>query len=57
MEKRYIGKLTKKALNLVKGMLEMDPSDRYTAIECLADIYFDGLRDAEIEKLVKSQIP
>lgn len=34
-------------------MLEMDPVDRYTALECLADSYFDGLRDQEIEKLIK----
>jgi cyclin-dependent kinase-like len=45
LEKRYIGKLSKKALNLMKGMLEMDPNDRLSAIECLADSYFDGLRD------------
>jgi serine/threonine protein kinase len=37
----------------MKGMLEMDPSDRYTALECLADPYFDGLRDPEVEKLIK----
>jgi cyclin-dependent kinase-like len=55
LEKRYIGKLSKKALNLMKGMLEMDPSDRFSAIECLADTYFDGLRDKEVEALIKSQ--
>ena len=53
LEKRYIGKLSKKALNLVKGMLEMDPSSRYTALDCLADPYFDGLRDPEVERMVK----
>ena len=37
----------------MKGMLEMDPSDRYTALECLADPYFDGLRDPEVEKMIK----
>jgi hypothetical protein len=32
----------------------MDPTQRYTAIDCLADPYFDGVRDAEIEALLKS---
>ena len=29
----------------MKAMLTMDPADRITAIEALADPYFDGLRD------------
>ena len=41
----------------MKGMLEMDPSDRYTALECLADPYFEGLREPEIEKLIKALQP
>ena len=41
----------------MKGMLEMDPSDRYTALQCLADPYFDGLRDEEVEQLVKQLAP
>jgi hypothetical protein len=35
-------------------MLEMDPNDRFTALDCLADSYFDGLREPDIEKLIKS---
>ena len=31
----------------------MDPEQRYTALECLGDPYFDGLREPEIEKMVK----
>ncbi len=54
LEKRYIGKLSKKALNLMKGMLEMDPNERYNALECLADPYFDGLREPEVEKIIKT---
>lgn len=53
LERRYVGKLSKKALMLMKAMLEMDPTDRITAIEALADTYFDGLRDAEVEKLIR----
>jgi len=37
----------------MKAMLEMEPSERITAIEALADPYFDGLREAEVEKLLK----
>jgi hypothetical protein len=37
----------------MKGMLEMDPEERYTALECLADPYFDGLREPEVERLIK----
>jgi hypothetical protein len=37
----------------MKGMLEMDPDERYTALECLGDPYFDGLREPEIEKMVR----
>ena len=57
LEKRYIGKLSKKALNLMKGMLEMDPNERYNALECLADPYFDGLREPEVEKMINGKIP
>jgi len=52
LERRYVGKLSKKALNIMKAMLEMDPSQRITALEALADPYFDGMRDAEVEKLI-----
>ncbi len=33
-------------------MLNMDHTERITAIEALADPYFDGLRDSETEKLI-----
>jgi cyclin-dependent kinase-like len=56
LEKRYVGKLSKKALNIMKAMLTMDPNDRITALEALADTYFDGIRDPDIEKLIKEQL-
>jgi serine/threonine protein kinase len=37
----------------MSGMLAMDPKDRYTALDCLSDPFFDGLREPEIEKLVQ----
>jgi cyclin-dependent kinase-like len=52
IEKRYVGKLSKKALNLMSGMLIMDPEDRYTAADCLGDPFFDSVREPEVEKLL-----
>lgn len=37
----------------MKAMLEMDPTERMTALEALADPYFDGLRDSEVEALLR----
>ena len=34
LEKRYIAKLPKKALALLKGLLKMDPSERLTSTIC-----------------------
>lgn len=44
LEKKYIGKLPTKAINLMQGMLRLDPEERLTAIECLTHSYFDDLR-------------
>ena len=52
LEKRYVGKLSAKALSLMNGMLKMDPEERLTAIECLAHPYFEGIREPEIDKLI-----
>lgn len=35
-------------MELMKGMLEMDPTQRMTALEALDHPYFDGIRDDEI---------
>jgi len=37
----------------MQGMLIMDPAQRFTALDCLAHEYFDGLRDAEVEALIR----
>ena len=49
LEKRYIGKLSKKALSLMSGLLELLPENRWTAIQALSHPYFDGIRDQETE--------
>ena len=41
LEKRYVGKMSKKAIALMSRMLKMDPTERFTAADCLADPYFD----------------
>lgn len=38
----------------MKGMLRMDPNERFTALDCLAHEYFDGLRDQEVEDLIRA---
>ena len=49
LEKRYIGKLSKKALSLMSGLLELLPENRLTAIQALSHPFFDGLRDQEMD--------
>jgi serine/threonine protein kinase len=41
--KRYFGKLSKRALSFIKGVLKMDPAERMTSLECLEHPYFEGL--------------
>ena len=36
------------------GMLVMDPEQRYTAADCLADPYFDNIREPEVDKLLQN---
>jgi cyclin-dependent kinase-like len=56
LEKRYVGKLSKKAINLMGRMLELNPKDRITALEALGDPFFDGIRETEIDDhILKSQ--
>lgn len=52
LEKKYVGKLSQKALSLMNGMLKMDPDERMTAMDCLANPYFDGIREEEVQKMV-----
>ena len=45
IDKRYLGKLSPKALNFLKQLLKMNPADRLTAFDALKHPYFDGLRE------------
>jgi len=48
LEKRYSGKMSKRALSFMKGLLRMDPAERLTGSAALEHPYFDGLR-AEVD--------
>ncbi len=51
IEKKYLGKLSKQALNLMEGLLKMDVRERLTAKEAIAHPFFDGQRTEEDEKM------
>jgi len=56
LEKRYLGKLSKKALSFMKECLKMDPAQRLTAVKALQHPYFDGLRDIADVPVAKSDL-
>ena len=43
LQKKYVGKVSRKALSFMKILLNMEPSERPASKECLSDAYFDGL--------------
>lgn len=45
IERRYLGKLSKKALNFMKSLLKMDPLERITVQQAMAHPYFDDIRE------------
>lgn len=47
LEKRYMGKLSRTALNFMKSLLKLDPRQRLTASETLQHPYFDPLRQRD----------
>jgi hypothetical protein len=42
--------LSKKALSLMIGLLELDPAKRLTGEQALMNPYFDDIREAEVEE-------
>ena len=54
LEKRYVGKLSKQAMSMMEGLLQMDPRERLTAKEAMCHPYFDGLR-TENEEVMCSE--
>ncbi len=51
LERKYVGKLSKKALSLMKGLLNMDPRERFDSYEALMHPYFDEVREPEVGRL------
>lgn len=45
--------MSSKALSLMKGMLNMEVSERLTALDCLSHPFFDGMHCEEIEIMVQ----
>ena len=43
LQKKYVGKLSKRALSFMKALLQMDPADRLTSRECIENAYFEAL--------------
>lgn len=50
IERRYLGKISKRALSFMKSLLKLDPSQRLTSKEALQHPYFEGLNDDWIAK-------
>ena len=46
LERRYIGKLSKKALSFMKSLLRLEPSERLSCNDALQHAYFDGIKDS-----------
>ena len=49
-----MGKMTPEAIQCLKGMLTLDPENRFTAIDALAEPWFDQMREPEIEQLIQN---
>ena len=43
LEKKYLGKVSRKAMAFMKACLKMDPAQRITATEAVQHPYFEGL--------------
>ena len=56
MEKRYLGKMSKRAVQFMKDILKLDPKDRLSTIEALRHPYFKGLNEEFLVKKEKNKI-
>lgn len=50
LDKKYLGKGTKKSMQFMKGVLKMNPADRLTAADCLQHAYFEGIIEKDNDK-------
>ena len=45
LQRKYVGKLTKRAYSMMALFVKMNPKDRPTASDCLENAYFHGLKE------------
>jgi cyclin-dependent kinase-like len=45
IERRYLIKLPRKAISFVKGLLKMDPAERFSVREALKQPYFEDMQE------------
>ena len=59
LQRKYIGKLNKRAMSFMRGLLQMDPKDRLCGHKCLDNSYFDGLAEEfkEIYAPLQDKLP
>jgi cyclin-dependent kinase-like len=43
LQKKYVGVLSKRALNFCRSLVQMEPSDRMSCAMCMEHNYFEGL--------------
>lgn len=56
LQKKYAGKLPKEGLDLMQGLLIMDPQERFTTKEALLHPFFEGIRSqAEEEQFLRER--
>jgi len=55
IDKRYLGKLPKKAIELMKWLLKLDPCERPSCADALAHPYFEGFEYVK-QEVVKTKL-
>jgi len=51
LQNKYMGELSKSALQFMNGCLAMDPSHRMNSARALEHTYFDEIRNSEVQRL------
>ncbi|OQR91819.1 hypothetical protein ACHHYP_04344 [Achlya hypogyna] len=49
LQKRFVGKVPKRAMAFLRGTVQLGPDERMTAAECVAHPYFEGLEKEVVE--------
>ena len=51
LQKKYVGKISRRALHFMKILLHMDPAERPCSTACLSSVYFEGLMPPSLSNL------